>query len=320
LVTQPNPTTVLSKAPAIRLKRFAHAAFEEAEADGAYRVSAAIKKAGNLTEENLKNAERDLHGLFQRYGLTVPVPTSSLKCGLFHVHYFSLSSWFNFLMADYSNLLLGGFRFEDPLAGLLLESFWKMYRVAHCDHWVFQEHGERLRQCVPYYLHLDEGTGLRKSAVLVINMQACWGQGTADAFEKLHASGLGRTDADMEDYMLRAEFHNQRGSSLQSRFLYTLIPKKMYTKKNHFVYDKVLKTLATESRKLASEGIGVTGIFPICLGMKGDAPALAKAGHYTRSFQKLTWLDLAKNRCFHSNILSKWKRYNGGNGGLSTPP
>ena len=291
----PNPSPQ-SKAPATRLKRFAHAAFEEAEADGAYQVSAAIRKAGNLTDENLKNAERDLHGLFQRYGLTVPVPISSLKCGLFHVHYFSLWSWFNFLMADYSNLLLGGFRFGDPLAGLLLESFWKMYRVAHGDHWVFQEHSERLRQCVPYYLHLDEGTGLRKSAVLVINMQACWGQGTSDEFEKLHTSGLGRRDADMEDYMLRAAFQNQRGSSLESRFLYTLIPKKMYTKKNHFVYDKVLKTLATESRKLASEGIG--GTFPICLGMKGDAPALAKAGHYTRSFQKLTWLDLAKNICF----------------------
>ena len=106
-------------------------------------------------------------------------------------------------------LLLGGVRFGGPLVGLLLESFWKMHRVAHGDHWVFQQHGECLRQCVPYYLHLDEGTGLRKSAVLVINMQACWGQGTADAFEKLHASGLGRTDADMEDCMLTAEFHNQ---------------------------------------------------------------------------------------------------------------
>jgi len=92
----------------------------------------------------------------------------------------------------------------------------------------------------------------------------------------------------------------------------------MYAKKNHFVNDQVLKTLATESRKLASEGIG--GTFPVCLGMKGDAPALAKAGPYTRSFQKLSWLDLAKNRCFHSDKFSKWNRYNGGNGGPSKPP
>ncbi|CAL1128311.1 unnamed protein product [Cladocopium goreaui] len=55
-------------APATRLKRFALSAIEEAKQEGSHEVSAAIKKAGNMTVDNLKNAERDLHILFRKYG------------------------------------------------------------------------------------------------------------------------------------------------------------------------------------------------------------------------------------------------------------
>lgn len=242
-----------------------------------------------MTEENLKNAERDLLALFMKSKLTIPVSLSALKCGLFHVHFFSIGSWFHFLMSDYSHVLLGGFNKEDSLSTLLLTSFWATYRTSHGDHWVFIEHAGNLQRCIPYFLHLDEGTGLRKSAVLVINLQACWGLDTADGFRKQHASTTDRLDNDMARYMVEAQTHNQRGSSLMSRFLYTLIPKKWYTKKNSFVFDKVLKNIAVESRRLACEGID--GFHPICLGVKGDAPALAKAGHFVRSFMKLGLLE-----------------------------
>ena len=269
------------------MKRFALSAIEEAKQEGSHEVSAAIKKAGNMTSDNLKNAERDLHILFRKYGLTIPVQLSTLKCGLFHLHYISLQSWFAFLFGDYSHLLLGGFNIDDPLSTLLLKSFWQKYRDANGDHWVYSEHADNLGKCVPYYLHLDEGTSLRKSSVLVFNMQAAWGTQTKTDFERLWSAGTGRSDADMENYMLEGQCHNQRGSSLMSRFLYTLIPKKWYTKKNDFVYDKVLGHIAAESQRLASKG--VRGMFPICLGIKGDAPALAKAGHFTRSFLNLVF-------------------------------
>lgn len=266
------------------MKRFADSAIQEAKNTGAFNVSAALKKAGNLTSENLKNAERDLHVLFRQSGLTVPVELSTLKCGLMHLHYFSLRSWFQFLLTDYSHLLLGGIPLDDPRSKLLTKSFWEMYRVAHSDHWVFMEHNDQLEKCIPYYLHLDEGTSLRKSAILIFNLQSAWGLDTATEFDKVRAGGS-NLDAAMMDYMLQAQRHNQRGASLKSRFLYTAIPKRWYTKKYSFVYNKVLDKIATESGKLASEGI--KEMFPICLGVKGDAPALAKAGHYNRSFQSL---------------------------------
>ena len=252
---------------------------------GAWHVSAAIQRACNLTEENLKNAERDLHSLFRRYELAIPVNLSCMRFGLLYLHYISLETWFRFLLADYPHLLLGGFNTGDPRSGVLLESFWEAYRVAHGDHFVFREHPRDLKRCVPFYWHLDEGTGLRKSAVLVFNMQTAFGSETASLFEKKFTDGSGRSDAEIKQYMLESQFHNQRGSSLLSRFLYTIIPKRWYTKKFDFVYDKVLDRLATETARLACEG--VRGMYPICLGVKGDAPALAKAAHYFRSFMTL---------------------------------
>ena len=240
-----------------------------------------------MTRDNLKNAERDLHALFRKHGLTVPVPVCLHTFGLVGFRFIPIMGWFKYLLESFSHLLLGGFKYGEPKACLLLRSFWESYRCANADHWVFQHHDSELEKCVPYYVHLDEGTGQRKSAVLIFNIQAFWGQETATRFEANYAAGSGRRDEDLMGYMLSAQMHNQRGSSLLSRFLYTIIPKKLYTKKFAHIYDKVLDKLTTEICGLASSGVG--GIFPICLGIKGDAPALAKAGHLNRTFQTLAF-------------------------------
>ena len=277
--------TLSAQAPASRLRRFAQAALQEAEETGACHVSGAIRRAGKLTQDNLKNSERDLLSLFRRYGLTIPVKLSTIRCGLLHLHYISAETWFRFLLDDYPHLLLGGFNSMDPRSGLLLKSFWETFRESNPDHFVFREHPTNLNRCLPFYWHLDEGTSLRKSAVLVFNLQTAFGCETATVFDSKFTEGSGRSDADMKRFMVESMCHNQRGSSLKTRFLYTIIPKRWYTKKFAFVYDKVLDRLATETAALASEG--VHGMYPICLGIKGDAPALAKAAHYTRSFMTL---------------------------------
>ncbi|CAK9094419.1 Uncharacterized protein SCF082_LOCUS44382, partial [Durusdinium trenchii] len=273
-----SPDAKPAAVPATRLKRFAHSAIVEAREAGT-GVSPALQRAGRVTAENMQNCERDLHSLFWKCGLALPVRLSTMRFGLLYVHYISLSTWFRCLLGDYPHLLLGGFS-DSSKASLLLESFWETYRVAHSDHFVFSQHPGNLKACVPYYLHLDEGTGLRKSAVLVFNFQAAFGQETAANFEKLFGEGTGRSDRDVKEYMVDAQTHNQRGSSFLSRFLFTVIPKKWYTKKFDFVYDRILAQLADEAARLACEGI--RGMFPICLGLKGDAPALAKAAHYNR--------------------------------------
>ena len=240
-----------------------------------------------MTEKNLKNSERDLLRLFRNLGLSLPLCPSVFKVGLLHVHYLSLASWFRYLLHNSSEFLLGGFKANTYHAGVLLQSFWDAFRVDHHDHWVFQQDHLDFKKTVPFFLHLDEGTGLRKSAVMVYNMQVVWGQDTAKKFNEIFVGQSGRTERDVAQYMLEAQTHNQRGSTYTTRYLYTILPKRWYTKKFVRVYDLVLKKLTEESCTLASEGIA--GWHFVCLGMKGDAPALAKAGHLNRSFQTLAF-------------------------------
>ena len=234
-----------------------------------------------MTEKKLKNSERDLLRLFRNLGLSLPLRPSVFKVGLLHVHYLSLASWFRYLLHNSSEFLLGGFKANTYHAGVLLQSFWDAFRVDHHDHWVFQQDHLDFKKTVPFFLHLDEGTGLRKSAVMVYNMQVVWGQDTAKKFNEIFVGQSGRTERDVAQYMLEAQTHNQRGSTYTTRYLYTILPKRWYTKKFVRVYDLVLKKLTEESCTLASEGIA--GWHFVCLGMKGDAPALAKAGHLNRS-------------------------------------
>ena len=49
--------------------------------------------------------------------------------------------------------------------------FWRKYRHINGSHPVHSQHGGRLGNCIPCSMHADEGTGLRKSAV----MQCSWG-------------------------------------------------------------------------------------------------------------------------------------------------
>lgn len=273
-----------AQAPATRLKRFAKSAIEEAKGQGAFGMGA-IKRAGNMTKKNLKNAERDLHRLFRNLGLTLPLRLSTFRFGLLQVHYLSLVNWFAYLITTSSEMLLGGFNAASYNAGVLLRSFWDAYFVDHQDHWVFQQDHLDFAKTVPFFVHLDEGTGLRKTGVMVYNFQVVWGQDTCLRFDEIFKTNPGRTDADVLSYMQMAQTHNQRGSSYTTRYLYTILPKRWYTKKFAGVYDLVLKNLTQECCRLASEG--VAGWHFICLGVKGDAPALAKAGHLTRTFQTL---------------------------------
>ena len=254
-----------------------------------------IKRAGNMTRDNLKNSERDLHRLFRSLRLALPIRFSAFRFGLLYIHYLSLTAWFRYLLDNQSEFLLGGFKAGSYNAQMLLQSFWDAFKVDHHDHWVYEQPHLDFRKLIPFYVHLDEGTGLRKSGVMVYNMQLVWGHDTAKKFSEIFKENPGRSDREVMSYMLQAQTHNQKGSTYITRYLFTILPKRWYTKKFAKVYDIVLETLTREIRSLASEGLpGFPGWHFMCLGVKGDAPALAKAGHLNRSFLTLNcnWGDL----------------------------
>ena len=182
--------------------------------------------------DNLNNAERDLHRLFRDEGLCLPISATIAQVETQTLHYLSLQTWFPYLMSRQPALLLGGFQRKGSNAELLLSTFWKNFQSYAPDHAVFDLHGggDRLSTCVPFFLHLDEGTGLRKSAVLVVSMQPVFGRETSLRFSSLHKV------RDMHDRMTQAQSHNNMGNTYLSRFLLTAMPKKMYMGSNVGTY------------------------------------------------------------------------------------
>ena len=134
-----------------------------------------------------------------------------------------------FLLEKRPGFLLGGFEREDVNASLLMRTFWENLRQSWPDHEVYQMHPDSLDKAIPFLLHLDEGTGLRKSSVLVVSAQCVWGRETSQRFYELYAGSSERSDEAVADMMSEAQMHNHKGSTYKTRYLFTLQPKKSYT-------------------------------------------------------------------------------------------
>ena len=248
----------------------------------------ALHKAGKAQPQN---AERDLHRIFQHSGLSLPIKPQCATYGMQDVHFMSMKTWWPYLIKERSEYVMGGFSRKDPTSTLLLKNFWKQFQSNYHDHAVFDLHDSpsRLGKAIPYYLHIDEGTGLRKSAVLVINMQCALGIPSSTRFATSCSHVTSHSFEDLERRLTECQFHNGTGTTYKTRFLYTVLPKKAYSNKNSHVYWGVLETLAQECKDLMENGVQVCGgtWYPICLGIKGDMPALVKSGRFKRSFMNL---------------------------------
>ncbi|CAK9047294.1 Uncharacterized protein SCF082_LOCUS26512 [Durusdinium trenchii] len=272
------------RAPASRCKRFAQSALKEC---GDVLGSDALRRLGNV--KCIKNAERDLHVLIRKYKLTLPLKPRFLVVGGVEYPYLSLHSWMNYLLDHQSKFLLGGFHWTDVNSQVLLNTFWENLHKCWPDHKVFEMHAGNLDRVIPFFLHMDEGTGLRKTAVLVISAQCVWGVETADRFNASYAAAGSHSDQIVSEMMSDAQMHNHKGDTHKTRFLWTIQPKKAYSGKNKEVYEKLLEQLSSECCDLMVNGVqhhDQTWYFACC-GMKGDAPALAKCGHFNRAFNTM---------------------------------
>ena len=275
-----------SEAPASRLKRFAAAAMKET---GNSLVNKVLEQAANTA--CIKNAERDLLDLFKKQGLMANLAITTLTLGPKgqQVPCVQLHTWMEYLLRKRPEYLLGGFH-PGQEAKMLLETYWQNISECMPDHDGMLACKDKWCSSIPFYIHLDEGVGQRKRAVLVINFQTVFGPETAVRYrEGYQYSDHSIGDAGARECMTRAQFHNSKNSTLQSRFLFSALSKRMYTKENEKVYDEILSHLADECIQLLASGINVGGTtwYGVCMGLKGDAPALKKAANFNRSFANL---------------------------------
>lgn len=142
-----------------------------------------------------------------------------------------------------------------------LRRFWKAYRNLNPDHDIYTRFPESLHLCVPCKLHSDEGTGLRKSAV----MQYSWGGVMADA-----ANSFDR-------YFFWCSILGEEYKKAHSGY-----------EAGNKVLDEICEELVRQCRTVYFTGVRSPPfdcVFHLAwVGLEGDLPALARAFRCKRNF------------------------------------
>ena len=147
--------------------------------------------------------------------------------------------------------------------------FWEQWRPLYSQHEIFKVRAVDLQDCIPIFLHMDEGTSVKKRPLFIAQWQPVLGTGSS------------RGPGDL----------NFKGSSIKTRFLFSCMMGKVYGgKQNNKPLMKMINALALELRSLFYNGVQVELhgearlIYPICIGVKGDWAGLAKVGNLRRTF------------------------------------
>lgn len=140
----------------------------------------------------------------------------------------------------------------------------------------------QLEWAIPIFAFGDEGTALRKTNAMVLGWEPILGQGTQlNVDDGVHEG---------EDWL---QLLNFVGSTWRTRLLYACMHSKVYRKKPDRL-EALMTEWAADLHRLQREGLrvqygaGEVTVRLICLGFKGDLPALRKCGNLTRHFLRET--------------------------------
>ena len=250
----------------------------EAESPGSLR---GIKLLSGL---NLGHAEAQLHNLVRDWGLTLDIKISFVRKSLVIIPVLRVTSCFEFLFCKKPEALLGGFSASDESLGQHLASFWRSYKEQDGNHDVYHRHGAHLHACIPFFLYADEGRGHRKSPVQIWAMESCFGL----LSRRDNRTGVQHSARSFLD----TQTHTEKGHSFNSHFLIAVMGHTMYKNKaGKEVWHRVVEEISMGCIEVFEDGVvePITRkrFYGVCLGMKGDSPALAKIGRLTRTFQNL---------------------------------
>lgn len=229
---------------------------------------------------SLKDSERGVHELFQKYGYTAPIRTEHVNLGpgvLSKFPFVKLSSWAQWLFdtGRIWRLFCGCASFESMRAALT--EFWRRYRQLHPQHQIFDpDLGLDLSVCIPYYSHQDEGRGYKHQAIWIFSVHGAVGRGT---HEYLRREKNLMPIKDMEFGL------NFVGSTWGTQFLFATLLRSV-TMKCPEAVDTLMQIFARDAAFLARHGLSSGGkrIHMIHLNTKGDLPALAKIAGLCRTF------------------------------------
>eukprot|EP00439_Symbiodinium_sp_Y106_P083279 s332_g23.t1 len=177
--------------------------------------------------------ENTTQAILKEFGLSCPIPLDYVDIGDQGQHeVFRVESYLRiFSLHDKMGLLLG-----HTQTFSVVKEFWHRYRGIDPQHPVFSYHAGREQFVIPCCLHADEGRTLRKSSVMVCNLQPILGGNPYPQYdpEELHT--------------------NMKFSSFATRLLMFVMLKKVY-KKDSTPLQKVWASLAEELLHLFEQGV-----------------------------------------------------------------
>ena len=215
---------------------------------------------------NASNKERDLSSAIASLGLGLNVtPTSVQVLGeddSFGNHVvIPIASLATEIFNSYPEKLLMGYSWNtvSDFKGHL-RRFWRLFRRVAPDHDIYKDDAMDRGCCIPIKIHMDEGTGLRKAAVLQITWGPVLVSEAASWSRYFFWSCMGQ-----EQY----KYHN------------------MGYEVGNAVLDSLTEHLTVELTAAYHNGItiGEHCFRFVCVGLEGDLPAQAKAFHLFRNWQ-----------------------------------
>lgn len=242
------------------------------------RATDAMREFSNIRESD---AEVGARRVLCKYGLTTPVPLSYVDLGdskeLKKFPWVKLSSWLQYLLSV--GLLwrqLVGVPSVSTMR-MVLQEFWNRYRVMDSQHAVFQLEQEGkvvLDSLIPYFSHSDEGRTFRDAPLWVLNVHGVIGRGTAEYL---------RSNKHRLPVHENAQGLNFIGNTWSTHLLIATMQKCVATPD---ALSKLLSEFAADAQSLLHDGIthGAQRFWFVHLSSKGDLPALAKIGKFTRTF------------------------------------
>ncbi|CAE7891710.1 unnamed protein product [Symbiodinium microadriaticum] len=223
------------------------------------------KALKDLSRAPLNDAEKSLQAVVKRWGLTLNVALT----------YTDLSDEWRvpmLLPADYIRTLRDEGYLNKLVGSSRLAEFWERFRGEEPTHEVF-DHGHFIdySSLVPLYLHGDGGRTYRRDELMVIQFQPVLGFGSRLS----HPNKIGQKTG-----------INLQGHSFTTRFLVGVMPKYMH-RDSLDVFDALMVETMRSLESLYYEGLQLRDgrvLRFLVVGLKGDLPFLAKAGHLNRTF------------------------------------
>eukprot|EP00435_Cladocopium_sp_Y103_P067186 s55_g29.t1 len=154
-------------------------------------------------------------------------------------------------------------------------NFWNEYRKINPGFELFEMPDVDLSRTAAWLVHGDEGRTLKKNAIMITSLQSAIGRGYDEKRVQVQAD---------DSEKLRVNF---AGHSFTTRYIVSATPKTAYDSTPE-VFHSSINHVAKSLSKCLHEGYvdpGTNKTFRIAvIGIKGDAPYLAKVAHFYRSY------------------------------------